>query len=363
VVLEDVAAGAGLLVEGAPVLDPDRFGDGDLDVVDVAAVPDRLEDSVGEAEDQQVPDGLLAEVVIDPVDLRLPEDLADLAVQADRRVEVVAERLLDDDPAPAALVPLVIQADPAELGDDLGELRRLRREVVEVVARRALLAVDRLEGRDQLVEARRVGEVAALVADPRREESPGRLVEREDPRELLERLSVLGPKGVIVVVPSADRQDDELVGQEIRPPELVEGRDHLAMSEVAGRPEQDQGAGVGHALEAEPPAKRVVVLFGRRLLLALSGKAHILHRPRRVLRPRRGMRLLVGRGLGRHGGRVRLGRRLAPLGDRRLRHCRVTRSLPHDHLGPMASRSSASGLGERVTTQRSWCLDHSVLTA
>src|SRR5436190_408144 len=38
VVLEEVAARARLLVERAPVLDPDRLGDRDLDVVDVAAV-------------------------------------------------------------------------------------------------------------------------------------------------------------------------------------------------------------------------------------------------------------------------------------------------------------------------------------
>ena len=85
VVLEEVAARAGLLVERAAVLDADRLGDRDLDMVDVAAVPDRLEDPVAEPEDQQVPDRLLAEVVVDAVDLRLAEDLADLAVQADRR--------------------------------------------------------------------------------------------------------------------------------------------------------------------------------------------------------------------------------------------------------------------------------------
>ena len=121
VVLQDVARRAGLLVERAAVLDADRLGHGDLDVVDVAAVPERLEDAVAEAEDQQVADGLLAQVVVDAVDLRLVEDLADLAVEPLRRLEVVPERLLDDDPRPAAVVPLVVEADAAELGDDLRE--------------------------------------------------------------------------------------------------------------------------------------------------------------------------------------------------------------------------------------------------
>ena len=67
---------AGLLVERAAALDPERLGHRDLHVVDVAPVPERLEDAVAEPEDHQVADGLLAQVVVDAVDLRLVEDLA-----------------------------------------------------------------------------------------------------------------------------------------------------------------------------------------------------------------------------------------------------------------------------------------------
>ena len=134
VVLEDVARRPGLLVERAAALDPDRLGDRDLHVVDVAPVPERLEDAVAEPEDQQVADGLLAQVVVDAIDLRLAEDLADLAVEPLRGLEVVAERLLDDDPPPAAVMALVVEPDAAELADDLGELGRLGGEVEEPVA-------------------------------------------------------------------------------------------------------------------------------------------------------------------------------------------------------------------------------------
>ena len=65
-----------LLVVAAAPLDAQRLGDGDLHVVDVAAVPDRLEDAVGEAEHHDVLHRLLAEVVVDAVDLLLAEDLA-----------------------------------------------------------------------------------------------------------------------------------------------------------------------------------------------------------------------------------------------------------------------------------------------
>ena len=68
-VLENVADRAGLLVERSAVLDADRLGHRDLHVVHVAPVPERLEDAVPEAEDQQVADRLLPEVVVDAVDL------------------------------------------------------------------------------------------------------------------------------------------------------------------------------------------------------------------------------------------------------------------------------------------------------
>ena len=73
VVLEDVAAGSGFFVEGAAGAHAQVFGHGDLHMVDVATVPDRLEDAVAEAEHQQVAHGVLAQVVVDAIDLRLIE--------------------------------------------------------------------------------------------------------------------------------------------------------------------------------------------------------------------------------------------------------------------------------------------------
>src|SRR6185503_3049784 len=114
----------------------DRLRDGDLDVIDVAPVPERLEDPIAEPEDQQVPDGLLPEVVVDAVDLRLAEDPEDLAVEPLRRLEVAPERLLDDDPAPAPVVLLVVETAPSDLRDDLRERRWLRGQVEDEVRAR-----------------------------------------------------------------------------------------------------------------------------------------------------------------------------------------------------------------------------------
>ena len=106
---------AGLLVERAAALDAEVLGHRDLDVVDVAPVPERLEDAVAEAEDEQVADRLLAQVVVDAVDLRLVEDADQGVVEVARRVEVVAERLLDDDPRPALAVALLVEPDLAQV--------------------------------------------------------------------------------------------------------------------------------------------------------------------------------------------------------------------------------------------------------
>ena len=68
VVLDDVARGAdAVVVAGAPA-DADVLGHRDLHVVDVVGVPHRLEELVGEAQGEEVLDGLLAEVVVDAED-------------------------------------------------------------------------------------------------------------------------------------------------------------------------------------------------------------------------------------------------------------------------------------------------------
>ena len=72
---DHVPEGAGGLVEGDAVVDPERLGHVDLHVVDVVPVPDGLEEAVGEAEGEDVLGRLLAEEVVDAEDLLLVEDL------------------------------------------------------------------------------------------------------------------------------------------------------------------------------------------------------------------------------------------------------------------------------------------------
>ena len=82
------------------MLDADGFRRGDLDMVDLLAIPQRLEQAVGETQRHDVLHRFLAEEMIDPVNLMLLQCLQDLGIEGLGRSEVVAERLFDDDPAP-----------------------------------------------------------------------------------------------------------------------------------------------------------------------------------------------------------------------------------------------------------------------
>ncbi len=82
------------------MLDADRFCGGNLDVVNVVAVPERLDDVVGKAEDHDVLHGLFAEVVVDAVDLFFGKDLFKILVELFRGSQVVAERFFDDHARP-----------------------------------------------------------------------------------------------------------------------------------------------------------------------------------------------------------------------------------------------------------------------
>jgi hypothetical protein len=82
--------------ELGPGLQAEGLRDVDLDVVDEVAVPDRLEEAVGEPERQDVEGGLLAEEVVDAEDLVLVEDAMEMGVQRLGALEVDTERLLHD---------------------------------------------------------------------------------------------------------------------------------------------------------------------------------------------------------------------------------------------------------------------------
>ena len=65
VVLDHVAKRACPVIIVAAPFEADRFGDGNLDMIDRGVGPQRLEHHIGEAQREQVLDGLLAQIMVD----------------------------------------------------------------------------------------------------------------------------------------------------------------------------------------------------------------------------------------------------------------------------------------------------------
>jgi hypothetical protein len=79
--------------------------------------------------------------VIDSVNLPLVQHLADASIESARRFQIVTEGFFDDNATPVAF--LSRQTGLTELGDDRTEQLRRGCQVVEYVAARVVLLVDR----------------------------------------------------------------------------------------------------------------------------------------------------------------------------------------------------------------------------
>ena len=158
-VLHHVAQRAGLLVERPAPLHAQRFRRGNLHVVDVIAVPDRLKDSVGKAEDQNVLHRLLAQVVVDAEDLALVEDRVHLVVQLARRIQIVAEGLFNHHRRHALF--RLRHALRAEVLDDAGKELRRGGQIEQPLAADALFLVDAVQLRLQSRIVCRIVEASA----------------------------------------------------------------------------------------------------------------------------------------------------------------------------------------------------------
>ena len=252
VVLHDVAHRAGLFVVPGAFLDADRLGDRDLDMIDVLTVPEGLEDPVREAHDEDVLDRLFSEVVVDAEDLVLAEDLMDELGERARRLAIVAEGLLDDDPRPAGPPTEAMSSD--RLHDGLVRAGR-GCQVEEPVRVRPELGVQLVEAAGELV-------VPALVR--RRDEE--HMVGEALPHLLVDRLraAVLAHRPVqllaeLVVGERLPRgaDDREAAGEQALKREVVEGGHELALHEIARATEDDDRRRLRRARQAQAFAKRI----------------------------------------------------------------------------------------------------------
>ena len=195
-----------------------------------------------------------------------------VAFSCPRAGQVVAERLLDHHPPPAAPMR-VRQAAALELLDHGGKLVRRDRQVERVVPARAPLRVELLHALGELVERRVVAERPGHEPDALAELLPHRVTERR-PRVLLHR--PVGDLGEILVLPVPPGEADEREARRQQAPigQVVDGRHQLLAREVTGDPEHDQHTRPCHPGDAPVPriAQRVPRL-GRRVDLRDDARA------------------------------------------------------------------------------------------
>ena len=199
---------------------------------------------------------LLAQVVVDAVDVAFVEDFVQLIAQFTRARKVVTERLFDHQPPPPVALSHARRADPAR---DRRILARLRRKVEQHVAAGAPLPLHlRQFGRQRLVH-RRVLHVARDVEQPARERRPHILVQLRVLAELLHRFAHLLAELFVRHrrARRADHRESRRQPPVVRQP--VEGRHQLAFGQVPVGSEDHRRAFRGLPLEAQRIVERIIV--------------------------------------------------------------------------------------------------------
>ena len=98
-ILHHIAQSTGLIVEAPTTLDAHILYCGNLNSLDVIAIPQWLEDPISEAQSHDVLHSLLTEEVIDTIELMFAERLTIDLVQLHSRLEIIAKGLLNDNTA------------------------------------------------------------------------------------------------------------------------------------------------------------------------------------------------------------------------------------------------------------------------
>jgi hypothetical protein len=255
VILDHVAQRAGVVVVAAAAFDADRLGRRDLHAIDVAPVPDRFEDHVGEAQRHDVLHRLFAEIVVDAVDGFSSKTLLTSACSARAESRSVPNGFsmmmrvqpgCSFGPRPAA----------SSMSTIVANTRRRRREIEEPVARVPSRASFCRVCLAQLRERGLVVERAAHVREPLGEIAPERILGRAAARELVDRLVHLVAK-LLVRLGTREADDAEVRRQMSPSRRLYIAGISMRFDQVAARAEEDDVARVGDPARVDARAQRV----------------------------------------------------------------------------------------------------------
>ncbi|MPM88911.1 hypothetical protein SDC9_136015 [bioreactor metagenome] len=166
-ILEHIAQRPGPIVVAAPLLHAEFLGRGDLYPVDILRPPERLENHIGEAQHQNILHRLLAQIVVDPVNLILRKHGMEFAVQPFRRIVIVSERFFQHHMTPGAVPRFRKQSVTRQRPDYRQRILRAQRHIEEVIKIKILpRRVDLPQPPGQLVIDRILRVVALKIKDP-----------------------------------------------------------------------------------------------------------------------------------------------------------------------------------------------------
>ncbi len=209
----------------------------------MVAVPDRLEQSIGEPQNENVLDRFLSEVVIDAIELVLVEDIEEVVIELARRREIRAERLLDDDSTPGAVF-LARETRSSKLAGDRPERRRRGRHVEQAIALGATLGLDPLQGLPQPIVARGIVDIAAHIGGAT-DDTLGELFFHRPGGELLQRFAQVLAERVIRHFGAPDADQSKCVRQQATRRKIVKRWNEQPVHEVPGGAEHHQAAWIG----------------------------------------------------------------------------------------------------------------------
>src|SRR5438477_5614388 len=101
---DHVAQRTGRIVVAAALLDSERFGHRDLNVVDKIAIPYWLENAVSKAKNQDILYSFLAQVMIDAVYLPFFEKSQELRIKLFGRLEIMTEWFFENKAPPDTIL-------------------------------------------------------------------------------------------------------------------------------------------------------------------------------------------------------------------------------------------------------------------
>ena len=209
-------------------------------MVDVLPVPEWLEDAVCEAKHEQVLHRLLAEIMIDAIDLVFPKELVQRSVELTGRLEIASEGLLDDHTAKARS-RILVESGGVQPFRQEKHRRGRHAEVDHAVARGAASAIGLVEGTPHGIEAVARIEVVRHVAQTLGKRRPDVIVDRKT-SESLDVVAHRVAERLVGHVGAARSDDGETRRQRALCSERVESRHELAPCQIATCAEDDDAA-------------------------------------------------------------------------------------------------------------------------